>query len=858
MARIFTMLGAVAVLAVLLAGGGVYWLSLAKVERAHRDSLNALSRGVSLSVSTQIEQINTILDNAAQNPELVEAILMGDRSRIAEIADVLEKLTPGALKIRILFPETAELDDSEEPHLGYADLEMVREAAHKDPLPMIQGDSGPNRHLAVARGIRIEDRVAAVILASLKYDFLKRSLKSAHFENGLIELKQKDLVLAFEGDKSLDAGEGSERFEAAGTAWTVQAWSPFDYSYLDYTLLAAILVVLSLAALLAVFFGYRRLGDMMRKDLSSILNVTKDLITGKLHRNYPVFLDEMRVVISSIVQYKRIVDEHEGIEGMVTGIGDDEDLELSNFFNDVQVDEGSITAEKDNAVVVGDAIEPESGSKSAGIGMSRPMQTADFLSDEPEREKKEQPAVKQKEAKSDPFAAVFRAYDIRGVAGKTLTKESVCDIGRAVGSEIREKGRSGVVIGRDGRTSGEVLKDALVQGLISTGIDVLDLGVIPTPVLYFVAHHHEYKSGIMITGSHNPPEYNGFKIVIDGETFQGEKIQRIRQRIEARNYASGGQGTLESNSMFVNEYIGVISEDVHIARPMKVAVDCGNGAAGELAPTLLKTLGCEVIELYCDIDGTFPHHHPDPSRPENLQDLIAAVQHYEADVGIAFDGDGDRIGVVDSMGKIIWPDRQMMMYAKDVLSMNPGSEIIFDVKCSRHLADQIVKHGGRPLMWKTGHSNMKAKLKETAAKLAGEMSGHIFFNDRWYGFDDALYAASRLVEILSADTRTSHEVFMDFPDSVNTPELNVETEEGENFRLVDKLIEKARFPDGKINKTDGLRVDFTDGWGLVRASNTTPTLVIRFEADNQKAMDRIMSGFRELLEEVKPGIALPF
>ncbi|MGR9099437.1 MAG: phosphomannomutase/phosphoglucomutase [Gammaproteobacteria bacterium] len=853
MARIFTMLGAVAVFAVLLAGGGVYWLSLTQVERAHRDSLNALSRGVSSSISTQIEQINTILDNAAHNPELVEAIRVGDRSRIAEFADVLEKLTPGALKIRILFPETAELDDSEEPPLGYADLEMVREAAHKNPLPMIQGDSGPNRHLAVARGVRIEDRVAAVILASLKYDFLKRSLKSVHFENGLIEIKQKDLVLAFEGDKSLDAGEGGEGFEAAGTAWTVLAWSPFDYSYLDYTLLAAILVVFSLAALLAVFFGYRRLGDMMRKDLSSILNVTKDLIKGKLHRNYPVFLDEMRVVVSSIVQYKRIVDEHAGIEGMATGIGGDEDMELSNFFNDVQVDEGFISEEKENAVEDGDANDPESGANSAGIGMSRPMQPADFLSDEPERVEAEKPKVE-----SDPFAAVFRAYDIRGIAGKTLTKDSVCDIGRAVGSEIREKGRSGVVIGRDGRTSGEVLKDALVQGLLSTGVDVLDLGMIPTPVLYFVAHHHDSKSGIMITGSHNPPEYNGFKIVIDGETFQGEKIQRLRQRIEARNYASGGQGALESNSMFVNEYIGVISEDVHIARPMKVVVDCGNGAAGELAPTLLKTLGCEVIELYCDIDGAFPHHHPDPSRPENLQDLIAAVQHYQADVGIAFDGDGDRIGVVDSMGKIIWPDRQMMMYAKDVLSMSPGSEIIFDVKCSRHLADQIVKHGGRPLMWKTGHSNMKAKLKETAAKLAGEMSGHIFFNDRWYGFDDALYAASRLVEILSADTRTSHEVFMDFPDSVNTPELNVETEEGENFRLVDKLVEKARFPDGKINKIDGLRVDFTDGWGLVRASNTTPALVIRFEADNQKAMDRIMSGFRELLEEVKPGIALPF
>ena len=310
--------------------------------------------------------------------------------------------------------------------------------------------------------------------------------------------------------------------------------------------------------------------------------------------------------------------------------------------------------------------------------------------------------------------------------------------------------------------------------------------------------------------------------------------------------------------MFVNEYIGMISEDVHIGRPMKVVVDCGNGVAGELAPTVLKTLGCEVIEMYCEIDGEFPNHHPDPSKPENLTDLIKAVEHYEADVGFAFDGDGDRLGVVDSKGKIIWPDRQMMLYAKDVLALKPGAEIIYDVKCSRHLADQIVKLGGRPLMWKTGHSYMKAKLKETGAQLAGEMSGHIFFNDRWFGFDDALYTASRMIEILSADTRTSSEVFADYPDSINTPELNVEMEEGENFRFIEELIEKANFAEGKITKIDGLRVDFSDGWGWVRASNTTHALVMRFEADNKEALKRIQAEFKELMNEVKSGILLPF
>jgi phosphomannomutase/phosphoglucomutase len=315
---------------------------------------------------------------------------------------------------------------------------------------------------------------------------------------------------------------------------------------------------------------------------------------------------------------------------------------------------------------------------------------------------------------------------------------------------------------------------------------------------------------------------------------------------------------LEENNAFINEYIGTIADDLHMVRPMKVVLDCGNGVAGELGPTLLKTLGCELIELFCDIDGHFPNHHPDPSKPENLTDLVKAVQHYEADVGFAFDGDGDRLGVVDSKGKIIWPDRQMMLFAKDVLSTKPGAEIIFDVKCSKHLAKQIAKYGGRSLMWKTGHSFMKAKLKECGAILAGEMSGHIFFNDRWFGFDDGLYAAARMIEILSSDTRSSSEVFADFPDSINTPELNIELQEGENFRIIEQLIAQADFDDANIIDIDGMRVEFTDGWGLVRASNTTPSLVLRFEADSEAAMTRIQDQFKQLLSKVKPDMSFPF
>ncbi|MFA6053126.1 MAG: phosphomannomutase/phosphoglucomutase [Methylobacter sp.] len=462
------------------------------------------------------------------------------------------------------------------------------------------------------------------------------------------------------------------------------------------------------------------------------------------------------------------------------------------------------------------------------------------------------------DTKNDETSVIFRAYDIRGIVGKTLTEEVVYDIGRALGTEAKEHGCKTVVVGRDGRTSSPVLAEALAKGIASTGSNVLDIGMVPTPVLYFVAQHTEGRSGVMITGSHNPADYNGLKMVINGETLAGDRIQKLKQCIDNQAYATGEAGTIEQNSRLVNEYIGTVSEDIHIARPMKVVLDCGNGVAGDLGPVLLRTIGCEVIELFCDVDGNFPNHHPDPSKPENLSELISTVKHCSADIGIAFDGDGDRLGVVDSNGKIIWPDRQMMLFAKDVLAGKPGSEIVFDVKCSSHLPDQITKYGGRPVMWKTGHSFMKAKLKETGAKLAGEMSGHIFFNDRWFGFDDALYSAARLIEILSRDTRTSAEVFTDFPDSINTPELNVSLEEGENVKFIDGMFAAANFTDGKITTIDGMRVDFSDGWGLVRASNTTPSLVIRFEADTQDALLGIQEQFRQLMKKVKPDIALPF
>lgn len=452
---------------------------------------------------------------------------------------------------------------------------------------------------------------------------------------------------------------------------------------------------------------------------------------------------------------------------------------------------------------------------------------------------------------------LFRAYDIRGVVDRELTESAARLIGQAFGSTAQELGQTAVVVGRDGRLSGPRLMAALIDGLLKSGIDVIDIGRAPTPVIYFAAEALGTHSCIAVTGSHNPPDYNGLKMVIDGETLYGDAIQNLYVRITENNF-NGGKGELRKNNVS-DRYIARITKDIHLARPLAIAVDCGNGVAGELAPRLMEELGCKVERLYCEIDGHFPHHHPNPSEPKNLSDLITQVRTNGLDLGLAFDGDGDRLGVIDGTGHIIWADRQMMLYAADVLSRQPGATIIYDVKCSRLLGEQITTHGGHPLMWKTGHSLVKAKMRETGAALGGEMSGHIFFKERWYGFDDALYTAARLLEILSKDPRPPCEVFSELPDNINTPELNVHfSEEGALSAFMRRLALEANFGDAQMTTIDGLRADYHNGWGLVRSSNTTPSLVIRFEAKDQATLTHIQSIFREQMLAVDPRLELPF
>ncbi len=451
---------------------------------------------------------------------------------------------------------------------------------------------------------------------------------------------------------------------------------------------------------------------------------------------------------------------------------------------------------------------------------------------------------------------IFKAYDIRGIVDESLTVQAVQLIGQALGSSAIEAGVRTMVIGYDGRISGPKFADALATGIMAAGVDVIDIGQVPTPVLYYATYELGTGSGVEITGSHNPPEYNGLKMMIDGVTLSGDAIQALKHRIQGGDLAKG-QGSLSRVEM-LDRYSNRITSDLKLERPMKIVIDCGNGVAGAIAPKVYKDLGCEVTELFCEVDGTFPNHHPDPSQAENLADLIQTVQETDSEFGLAFDGDGDRLGIVTRKGDIIWPDRQMILFARDVLSRNAGAEIIYDVKCTRTLPAAIEAAGGKATMWKTGHSFIKSKLKETGAALAGEMSGHIFFKERWYGFDDGIYAGARLCELLSKMNDSPTDIFNALPDTLNTPELRLDFEEGEHHRFIEKLQKNADFPDADVHTIDGLRVDFEDGFGLVRASNTTPMLIMRFEANNNAALASIQDQFRTILLKSDPRLELPF
>lgn len=782
---------------------------------------------VNVTMATYMELVLNRLDSVEEStrtvlsdPTLIDEIKLASPSQITLIENRLKNRIPLVDGVRILDASTHEIDSNSVPSITNVTLELIRQLQSRNTVMHEAINAGAkDEHVAVLLKISNTDKIA---LIGVSFDVFTKVLPKERLVPGYYEFLQsfanQNRKITSVGEVKYKVGEPMGIARLNSTQWRVAFWPAeperFSSEFELFIFFGGLALVLTLVAI-GGFIGLRNLQLKVRSDASGFLRWLID--NSKTNK-----------VITS----------------------PDYDLQI---FSDM-----AQTLSREDFAVAKQSQVQERVAESGSTGItdqSKPGSLIAALEDKTSGLEIVTSAASAKES-TEISDSIFRTYDIRGIVGDTLDERIVREIGRAIGSEAFERGEQRIVVARDGRLSGPPLLEALKEGLIESGRDVIDIGEVPTPLLYFATHYLDSSSGVVLTGSHNPKDYNGLKIVLAGHTLSGDEITALKKRIDTGNMMKG-QGSQESTTV-IQDYISQVTSDVALTQPLKVAVDCGNGVAGKVAPQLLQALGCEVIGLYCKVDGNFPNHHPDPSKPENLQELIELVKTEKADIGLAFDGDGDRLGVVDSDGNIIWPDRQMMLYAMDVLSRNPGADIIYDVKCSKHLAKVISANGGQPIMWKTGHSLIKAKMKETGALLAGECSGHIFFKERWYGFDDALYTAARLLEILSADTRKSVDIFSALPNSVVTPEINVAIDDDKKHRFVQQLTDKGIFGNGKLIDIDGVRVEFSHGWGLVRASNTTPNLVIRFEGDDQASIDQMKHLFKQQMLMVDSRLNLDF
>lgn len=821
---------------VLVGGISQFMIQLAELNSVRERQVTVGAEGLAGRLSDRMSHYDKILNTIADSQEIAVYYLEKDQASLDKKAAQIMALIPDAKSIRFLPHKLRTTDESMVPPISYASMELVNRAAKSATPPRAEIHQFGQKHQHVAFAKRIIHRRTNTVIGVLQVTFpisvLQHSVDGVKEYGGHVEIRQTELiedgiplVLAGNGKLRSPEDEPDGSVKIPGTIWEVGYWTePITMSqWMSYGAFWLVLFVVTALVAVVTAIQFTRIARLLKADQVALVSIVDDFSKGKTPRSVQTSLKEMSGTVELIRQlcaenlHKKVKEKHKNIKDKgksKPGLELDDELFPSPAAKNASR----------KRVAKARADETTSAPVRSGGGMMP--------------------------------AEIFRAYDIRGVVGESLTPDIVYEIGRAIGSEAFDRGEQTVIVARDGRLSGPSLSDKLIKGLLATGRDVIDLGQVPTPVLYFATHFLGSNSGVMLTGSHNPVNYNGLKIVLRGETLSGNAIYALKERIESGNIFDG-DGSLTTQDL-LPDYIARINEDVHLSRKLKVVVDCGNGVAGVAAPQLLRSLGCDVVEMFCDVDGNFPNHHPDPSKPDNLQALILAVQAEEADLGLAFDGDGDRVGVVDATGVIIWPDRLLMLLAADVLSRQPGADIIYDVKCTRNLAAEIIKCGGRPVMWKTGHSYIKAKMKESGALLAGEMSGHIFFKERWYGFDDAMYTAARLLEILSNETRSSAEIFGELPDSYTTPELGLNFREGENVEIMNQLLAKANFPDANVITIDGMRVETDSGWGLVRASNTTPSLVFRFESSTEQGLEQIKSVFRNLLKQVRPSVKLPF
>lgn len=809
---LFLFLGFTAALSII--GGGLFYLNQMERSENGKLTISAQARSVAQSISSWVEQQRVLVQAIADDPELASMFRAGDSEKLKRRAEEFTRLFPGSIGFELIPVDEVRAAAKGGEDMGYAALDLLRTATRTTGMPPLEVHrfGTPDAHVALVSRVPASGEQVAVGLVQVRLPLqsVERQLPQMKGFPGVLSLEQQP---AGTGGVSLVSRGNPPQQPADGmvpirdSIWRLAYWY-VSGARNDFERPSQVWLVVALGWLLAglfLFGHYRWFRPCLVKDLTQLMSGIQSKLKGKEITASKLNIQELAAAMEQLRQMTGELAVRSAAAG-----GLRQDTAQGEGIADNAFDSGGPTP-----------------SEAAGIT-----------------------------SRVELPKEIFRSYDIRGVVGKSLTPEIMHLLGRAFASEALDRDERTVILGRDGRLSGPEFHAAFRAGLLAAGADVIDLGMVPTPLIYFATQFLASSSGAMITGSHNPADYNGVKLVMQGETFAGSALQGLRSRIIRGDLRQGAGDCLEQD--LLPDYIARVTDDVQLARPLRVVVDCGNGVAGPSVLRLLRELGCDVIDLFCEVDGSFPNHHPDPGQPDNLLPLVMEVEAQEADLGLAFDGDGDRIAAVDGSGKIIWPDRLMMLLAEHVLAANPGADIVFDVKSSQNLATHIRSLSGCPVFSATGHSNLKAKARDIGAPLAGELSGHILFRDRWNGYDDALYAAARVLEILALDPRDSSEVFAALPDSPATPELLMPLEEGQPQAIMQRLFGAAAFEGAHINRTDGLRVEFSDGWGLVRASNTMPALSFRFEAENESRLEEIKALFRAEIQAVDPAVDLPF
>ncbi len=824
----------------LIAAMVLVWLAIQSQPQQQEQLVQAWGSAQAGAVNKALRQINADTQAAAMDVGLSQALLSNDPSLIENAQNQL-RYRDGVVGARLNPVGFNNVDTQTTLPISFATLDMLAKAGKGEtPAPEAR-KVGEKWLIYSAAPLRTapDAPITGTLLLAFNPQRLINALPETPADVGQVVLVQQFGTATAQTflTRGEDDGTRAQEFSTGYPNWKLTfAAGPALQGSTPWLMLLLALMVAAGAMLLGLYLNESGLKRRVAADARQLEQLLQELSGGKAVKAFSLSLPALNGLAQSLARFS--------LRNSPTGAA--------------SADHPSTSGAPLHGPAPGLPVVSEEDHLTDPLFQDTDILDLDLIDDAQElTQPASSHAMSSSVSSAPPFPeTIFRAYDIRGIVGDTLNAETAYWIGRAVGAESLTQGEPHVSVGRDGRLSGPELVAHLIKGLHDSGCHVSDIGMVPTPALYYATHVLAGKTGVMLTGSHNPKDYNGFKIVIAGDTLADEQIQALHERIKANDLPSAKGSIIKVN--ILDRYTSQIIGDVVLARRMKVVVDCGNGVGGVIAPQLIEALNCEVIPLYCEVDGNFPNHHPDPGKPENLQDLIAKVRETGADLGLAFDGDADRVGVVTNTGTIIYPDRLLMLFARDVVKRNPGADVIFDVKCTRRLIPLIQEYGGRPVMWKTGHSLMKKKMKENGALLAGEMSGHIFFKERWFGFDDGIYSAARLLEILSQEKLSAEELFQTFPNDLSTPEINIKVTETRKFSIMEALERDAQWGNANLTSIDGVRVDYPKGWGLVRASNTTPVLVLRFEAETELELQRIKDVFHTQLKHVAPDLELPF